>query len=316
MKLPRSTPPVAGRKSSGIQIAGPRPSAPGSRPASAFTMIEIALCLAIIGFALVAIIGVLPIGLNVQKENREETIIDQDAAVWMDAIRNGSFGYDDLTNHVIAITNTVGTYTAAGVLVKSDVYVFTPAGSTLNGVDTAPQLPLANGATIIGLFSKPQIAPRPNSPGYLSNSVVACVRSLSGPAVEKFPQNNPVILGDAFSYRMVAEVTPYVPFDLNTTNFAQVGLSAPDAATRLNYSRVVMNLQTNSHSVRLLFRWPLLPNGNVGNGRQTFRTMVGGRLPPYMYNNFGQLVSAPDNLPFPVLTRLYFFQPSTYVKAP
>ena len=50
-------------------------------------MIEIALCLAIIGFALVAIIGVLPTGLNVQKDNREETIINQDAAVWMDAVR-------------------------------------------------------------------------------------------------------------------------------------------------------------------------------------------------------------------------------------
>ena len=75
-----------------------------------FTIIEIALCLAIIGFALVAIIGVLPIGLNVQKDNREETIINQDAAVWMDAIRNGAHGYDDLTNYVVAITNYVWAY--------------------------------------------------------------------------------------------------------------------------------------------------------------------------------------------------------------
>ena len=43
-------------------------------------MIEIALCLAIIGFALVAIIAVLPRGLSVQQENREETIIGKDAA--------------------------------------------------------------------------------------------------------------------------------------------------------------------------------------------------------------------------------------------
>ena len=38
----------------------------------AFTMIEIAICLAIIGIALVAIIGVLPLGMNVQRDNREE----------------------------------------------------------------------------------------------------------------------------------------------------------------------------------------------------------------------------------------------------
>src|SRR2546428_5718272 len=34
-----------------------------------FTMIEIAIALAVIAFALVAIIGVLPIGLNVQRDN-------------------------------------------------------------------------------------------------------------------------------------------------------------------------------------------------------------------------------------------------------
>ena len=40
-----------------------------------FTMIELVICLGIIAFALVAIIGVLPVGINVQKDNREETII-------------------------------------------------------------------------------------------------------------------------------------------------------------------------------------------------------------------------------------------------
>src|SRR6266704_643190 len=52
---------------------------------SAFTMIEIAISLAVIGFALVAIIGILPQGLNVQRDNREQTIINQDLTVFMDA---------------------------------------------------------------------------------------------------------------------------------------------------------------------------------------------------------------------------------------
>ena len=55
-------------------------------------MIEIALSLAVIGFALVAIIGILPSGMNVQKENRQETIICQDASIWMESIRNGAQG--------------------------------------------------------------------------------------------------------------------------------------------------------------------------------------------------------------------------------
>ncbi|MDB6033651.1 MAG: hypothetical protein JWM16_3989 [Verrucomicrobiales bacterium] len=71
---------------------------------SGFTMIEIALCLAIIGFALVAIIGILPAGMQVQKDNREDTIINQDAGYWMEAIRNGRQDLDDLANYVDAIT--------------------------------------------------------------------------------------------------------------------------------------------------------------------------------------------------------------------
>jgi len=53
---------------------------------------------------LVAIIGVLPYGMNVQKDNREETIINQEATVLMNAIRSGAQGMDDLTNYVVAIT--------------------------------------------------------------------------------------------------------------------------------------------------------------------------------------------------------------------
>ena len=69
----------------------------------AFTMIEIALSLAVIGFALVAIIGILPTAMEAQRENREETMINQDASVFLDAIRSGAQGMDDLTNYVIGI---------------------------------------------------------------------------------------------------------------------------------------------------------------------------------------------------------------------
>ena len=72
-------------------------------------MIEIALSLGIIAFALVAIIGVLPSGMKVQRENREETIINQDGAYLLEAIRSGSRGVDDLTNYVESITVRRGT---------------------------------------------------------------------------------------------------------------------------------------------------------------------------------------------------------------
>ncbi len=85
------------------------------RTSAAFTMIEIAICLAIIGIALVAIVGVLPLGMNVQRENREGTIINQDATVLLEAIRNGARGMNDLTNYVYAITNYWTLYETDGI---------------------------------------------------------------------------------------------------------------------------------------------------------------------------------------------------------
>ena len=145
-------------------------------------MIEIAVSLAIIGFALVAIIGVLPYGMNVQKDNREETIINQDATVLMNAIRSGAQGMDDLTNYVVAITNEVTLYPNGAV--KG-----TPVGKygyTLTSSSTSLQFPLINGFRIVGLLSTPKYVPLPftKPPGFLSNNVMAYVRSMSGPANE------------------------------------------------------------------------------------------------------------------------------------
>ena len=72
----------------------------------AFTMIEIAIAVGVIGFALVAIIGILPQGMNVQKDNREDTIISQDAPYFLNAIRNGEMRTNNsiLTNYVESIT--------------------------------------------------------------------------------------------------------------------------------------------------------------------------------------------------------------------
>src|ERR1035437_4011482 len=151
---------------------------------AAFTMVEIAICLAIIGFALVAIIGVLPIGMNTQRDNREETIINQDATVLLEAVRNGTHGANDLTNYVYAITNYPGQYNANGSFTPLNPY----------GYANYPSY-LTNGANIIGLLSTPEFTDLNRMPifslfntaGY-SNHIVAYVHSLSGLAAEKPPQ--------------------------------------------------------------------------------------------------------------------------------
>ena len=85
-----------------MNLRSQHPGHSGSR--AAFTMIEIAIALGVIGFALVAIIGILPAGLQVQRDNRSETIINQDATFWIDAIRSGARGLDDLTDWVESIS--------------------------------------------------------------------------------------------------------------------------------------------------------------------------------------------------------------------
>src|SRR2546430_15236331 len=90
---------------------GEEPMTPSRRARgrnAAFTMVEIALCLGVIAFALVAIIGVLPTGVRVQRDNREDTIINQEGLLLLEAIRSGSQGLDYLTNYfdTITISNT------------------------------------------------------------------------------------------------------------------------------------------------------------------------------------------------------------------
>jgi prepilin-type N-terminal cleavage/methylation domain-containing protein len=240
---------------------------------SGFTLIEIAICLAIIGFALVAIIGVLPFGMNTQRDNREETVINQDATVLLEAVRAAARGADYLTNNVYAITNYRMRY--------------------VNGVATADTVGwgtnyLNTGARIVGVMSTPQFTDDghypavflPN-PGY-SNHVIAYVRSLSGLAAEKPPQDNSIMVSDTFTYRVYC-VNGAVAFDTNNPTL----------------NGVAKQLAGSLHELRLTFLWPQLPNGNVGSGKQTFRTSVAGQL------------AADPNDP-----ALYFYRPQYFTNAP
>lgn len=138
----------------------------------AFTMIEIAICLAIIGFALVAIIGVLPLGIQVQADNRQDTIINHDGAYFLDAIRKGAPA-DDLTLYVERITLTFSNQT---------------------GIWTHDTNTFRDNHHIIGLLSNPD-----------SIKTEAVVRALTGAASEKGDYTNDV----AFKYRITASIRPF-----------------------------------------------------------------------------------------------------------
>jgi type II secretory pathway pseudopilin PulG len=260
-------------------------------------MVEIAISLAVIGIALVAIIGVLPMGMHTQRDNREETIINQDATVLMEAIRGGARGLDDLTNYVYAITNYWTEYDNKGAVnggggSVNNGYTFAKS-SVVPGYYSLPgfSISLNSGANIVGLLSTPEYTDNSGNPtnnlcsGGYSNHIVAYVRSISGPAVEKPPQDNPIIQADAFGYRVLCVNAP-VAVDTNI-----FGLPP----NQQFYNR---QLAANLHELRLTFFWPQQPNGTLGPGRQTFRTMVAGQIAQTPTNN-NQL--------------LYFYQPQSFI---
>jgi hypothetical protein len=248
--------------------SGGTPDATRTHGSAGFTMIEIALALGVIAFSLIAIIGVLPTGMRVQRDNREETIINQDAIYLMDAIRSGARGLDDLTNYVEVITIKSGSFLTT---------YLSPYSPPSFGFGPSPFPPLNNGSNIVGLLSTPQYYQGG------TNHVTAYMRAISGNASEKPPQTDASIRDLAFAYRLTAELTPY---------------AAGDAAfTGTNL--VANNLQKSLYELRLTFRWPLFPNGSIGNGKLTFRTLASG--------NVQTLVGTPN---------LFFVQPSTFIPAP
>ena len=254
-----------------------------------FTLMEIAICLAIIGIALVAIVGILPYGLNAQRDNRESTVIGQDATVLMDAIRGAAVNVDDLTNYVIAITNYQSVCKVNGginSIVHSNVIAYTYTnvaifqdGSSLSG--NYQYYRLTNGYNILGVLSTPllvntnfgntnawnvQYVAQPwIEDGVISNHIVAYFHAFSGPATEKLPQDNDIIRGDSFAYRVIV---------VNT------------APPRLDDNAYSQELAYNQHEIRLAFTWPLLPNGAISSANPTisFRSTVAGQLLPDPYS--------------------------------
>ncbi len=315
-------------------------------------MVEIAISLAIIGIALVAIIGVLPLGMNVQRDNREATVINQDASVFLEAIRNGSLGLNDLTNYVFDITNSWTLYKTDGTVQGTGVY-----GYTYNNVFISPSAAppyssaaITNGANIVGLLSTPEFIANVFNPPFTvypvvsglfdvaqrygntvscySNHIVASVRSISGPAAEKPPQDNQIIQADAFTYRIYcvnaplamnipsswlssqsydvgAQVywpppTPTVPSIIWQATALTAAGDRPGVSPLWVQNSYVNQLGGNLHELRLTFLWPLRPNGKLGNGRQTYRALVAGEI--MRTNSFGQ--------------PLYFYQSQSFTNAP
>jgi type II secretory pathway pseudopilin PulG len=258
------------------------------RAEGGFTMVEIALSLAIIGFALVAIIGILPAGMSVQKDNLEQTIINLDGAYLMNAIKSGARGQNDLTNYIISINQTNVTVVTSGKFPPN----FGPnyVNQTVN-ILTYPNPLLQSASNIIGYLSVPKYAPYvPGSQGvqgFWSNSTVAVFRAINAPATDQGVSRSDQ--GFSFEYQVTVEVIPTGESPYEYTDRGQTNLMSPAYATNTPFASQALAeaLQDNLYEIRLTYRWPVLPNGSVGNGKQIFRSSVAASY-PYIYepNNF------------------------------
>lgn len=228
---------------------------------SAFTLLEIAVALAVIGFAIVAVLGVLPTGLNIQRDTRERTIVLQDATYFVEAIRHGA-------NEVIE--QYPATQLSSSVQRMWRVTLDQNNIQTVELTDRVRDFP--SDADVIRLLSEPS-HDLPSGARYLYT--VALVRSLSGAASEKGGQAPDKRI--AFSYLLKSELLPIdstIPFESLTravTNVVNVdagnpleSVTAPELRQRMEGWR---RLGTNLTEMRFTIYWPPLPENYTPEAR-------------------------------------------------
>jgi hypothetical protein len=231
----RSSDPLAHWPTDSLTPAGSR------RSERAFTMVEIAICLAVIGFALVAIIGVLPSAMNFQRDNREETIIDQDATYWLEAIRDAAKGLDNLTDHV----ERIGIVFTNGSTASTNYYIPGPGGPAGNQ--------FRDGYDIIGLLTSAALW------DLGIQRAEADVYAISGPAVERDPAGREL----GMKYRMQVEIALFPWWRMNPDLRPEELAQGPDLTNAI------------LHEVRLQFNWPLRSNERT-RSRKVYRSLVQG----------------------------------------
>jgi hypothetical protein len=223
-------------------------------------MVEIAISIGVIGFALVAIIGILPTALEVQRDNRTETIINQEGTYWLHAIRDA--GTNNLRDYVDRI----------------EVYdLLDPAAP--------PQIHanFNNDDQIIGLLTQQAV---------ITNlQARAFVWAMSGSAAEKNPDKASREM--TFKYRMTVQIDrgtnfafPFVALATNQANLANQLI--PNWVPTTTPPAIVPPLDT-LYSVRLTFSYPLTggDENKVTPRRQSYRALVSRHVNtnnlPYVY---------------------------------
>jgi type II secretory pathway pseudopilin PulG len=234
----------------------PHKNSSPARCAEAFTMVEVALSLAIIAFAIVAVIGILPTGMQVQRTNREQTIINQDGQFILEVLKTGQTNVNLLAQNLEWIESYTNISPSLVVGLEGRI----DRTNLLQGTFTTNAL----AQRIVGLLSTPRFVINPNaSNSYYSNWVQAKFVANSGPLADRLTEDSVTGTRDfAFAYLVTVDISPVV---LSST--------ASNAAPELGQV-----MQMNMYNLRVNLTWPVYPNGTVGPGRKSFHTVVAGKL--------------------------------------
>jgi type II secretory pathway pseudopilin PulG len=241
------------------------------RSSAAFTMVEIALCIAVVAIAMVAIIGVLPAGLNVQRQNREEALLTQDAELLLNVLRGGQTRLQDLLNFADRVT-LVRHFRGGATRINS-------YHGPLATVVAPDSVELVDAFQLVGLLSRPKYTAEPASPGATTATVVTNVLRLEMRTMSGSMSDHPVVrdgrrrtggrdsrIDFAFRYLVTIESVVRQP------------LIVPGNIPAISQD----TMGSGVTDIRLTVEWPLFRNSpdpnvyRVGLNRREFRTEVVG----------------------------------------
>ncbi len=256
---------------------------------SGFSIAEVTLAIGVVAFGLVAVLGVLPVGLTVQKDNREETIIRYDAQYWMTVLRAGMQPTDAL-HQVEWVELQVDDGSSTNVYRAHRPRL---SGDGFDGVHDGGLMALYNGhlkqtswpTDVIGWMSIPD-----NGTALGSVKKTARVRAMNGQLFDRI-YGRKVLVATKQEFMSEGD-TAFHPLPGGEFAFSYLLETqiAPDPAN------------ANLYRITLTFKWPVLDDPTLKDS-----TKNAGDVKTVSTKSFTTLVGAPPEMAYP---REYFNQGS------
>lgn len=236
------------------------------RNLAAFTMVEIALAIAIVAFALVAIIGVLPTGLQVQRENREETILTQEAQLWLNLLTRST--------------------TEIGYIIKHVELVERVSSQSRNRF--LPNIDYHTSDELLGLLTYPTDLGGNNLD--MNRHSIAYVRAINSPLTDQSSSllgiQFSINTNTAFRYKLICRIlNPPVSYTLNT-NINEVNIPEELKLLRSVNLKKTLLIRNFTHHILLEFYWPVYlvgdPNSEganayrIGRNKKVYEKLCNG----------------------------------------